>query len=102
MLAELAARGWRAVGVEASEAASRHAREVLGLGVRVGELASLRFPGASFDVVTLFHVLEHLVDPDSTLTEVRRLLTPNGRLLLEVPNLGSLQAQLGGGGHQVQ
>jgi SAM-dependent methyltransferase len=98
MLAELAARGWRAVGVEASVAASRHAREVLGLDVRVGELAALRFPGASFDVVTLFHVLEHLVDPDSTLAEVRRLLAPNGRLLLEVPNLGSLQAGLGGGG----
>jgi 2-polyprenyl-3-methyl-5-hydroxy-6-metoxy-1,4-benzoquinol methylase len=97
MLADLAARGWRTVGVEASDVASAHAREVLGLDVRIGELADCRLPAGSFEVVTLFHVLEHLEDPDATLSEVHRLLAPDGRLLLEVPNLGSLQARLSGG-----
>jgi len=98
MLAELAARGWQAVGVEATEAASEHARKVLGLEVKVGDLVECRLPARAFDVVTLFHVLEHLTDPDATLEEVRRLVAPDGRLLVEVPNLGSLQADLGGGG----
>ena len=97
MLSELARRGWKAVGVEMSEAASRHAREVLGLDVRVGELVSLHLPAASFDVVSFFHVLEHLADPDAALAEARRLLRPDGRLLVEVPNFGSFQSRLAGG-----
>jgi SAM-dependent methyltransferase len=97
MLAELARRGWRAVGVEMSEPASRHAREVLGLDVRVGELTSLGLAADSFDVVTFFHVLEHLPDPGAALAEARRLLRSTGRLLVEVPNFGSLQSRLAGG-----
>jgi SAM-dependent methyltransferase len=97
MLAELRSRRWRTVGVEMSEAASHHAREVLGLDVRVGDLAGCRFDEASFDVVTLFHVLEHLPDPDGSLAEARRVIKPEGRLVVEVPNFGSLQANLGGG-----
>jgi SAM-dependent methyltransferase len=97
MLAELARRGWRTVGVEMSDAASRHAREVLGLDVRVGDFAACGFPAASFDVVTLFHVLEHLRDPDAALAEARRVVTSGGWLLVEVPNFGSLQSRLAGG-----
>jgi SAM-dependent methyltransferase len=40
-----------------------------------------------FDVVAMFHVLEHLEDPNKLLEAVRTLLTPGGRLLIEVPNL---------------
>jgi SAM-dependent methyltransferase len=97
MIAELAHHGWRAVGVEMSEAASHHAREVLGLDVQVGDLAGCRFTEASFDVVTLFHVLEHLPDPDASLAEARRVITPEGWLFVEVPNFGSLQSRLAGG-----
>jgi SAM-dependent methyltransferase len=97
MLSDLARQGWRAVGVEMSEAASRHAREVLDLDVRVGDLAGCKFPSASFDVVTLFHVLEHLPDPEAALAEMRRVITPDGRLLVEVPNFASLQSRLAGG-----
>jgi len=97
MLAELGRRGWKAVGVEMSEAASRHAREELGLDVRVGELTALELPASSFDVVCFFHVLEHLPDPDAALAEARRVLKPDGRLLVEVPNFGSLQSRLARG-----
>ena len=40
-----------------------------------------------FDVITLFHVLEHLKDPVSTLKSVSKLLDQGGRLVVEVPNL---------------
>lgn len=40
-----------------------------------------------FDVIALFHVVEHLEDPVQLLESLHRLLAPNGRLLIEVPNL---------------
>lgn len=40
----------------------------------------------SFDIITMFHVLEHLPEPVETLSRVRRLLKPGGRLLVEVPH----------------
>jgi 2-polyprenyl-3-methyl-5-hydroxy-6-metoxy-1,4-benzoquinol methylase len=97
MLAALAERGWRSIGTEISETVSRHAREVLGLDIRVGDLAGCHFPPASFDVVTFFHVLEHLPDPEAALAEARRVIGSEGRLLVEAPNLGGLQSTLAGG-----
>ncbi|MGI9032728.1 MAG: class I SAM-dependent methyltransferase [Acidimicrobiales bacterium] len=43
----------------------------------------------AFDVVLLSEVLEHLVDPDAALDEVRRVLVPGGTLLLSTPNLAA-------------
>ena len=47
---------------------------------------TLPFAEESFDVVLSFDVLEHIPDTDSHLTEVRRVLKPNGRYLLQSPN----------------
>lgn len=58
-----------------------------------GGLGSCSFPAGSFDLVTLWHVLEHVPDPMDTLRQVRRLLKPDGVLLLEVPNFGCLEAR---------
>lgn len=78
-----------AVGVEPDPAAARAARERLGLDVRAGRLEDQDFPPASFDAVTLCHVLEHLPDPAATLAHVARLLKPGGELILWVPNFDS-------------
>ncbi len=50
----------------------------------------------SLDVVTMFHVLEHLPEPSSTLAEIERKLRPGGLLVLEVPNWGSHVRRLRG------
>jgi SAM-dependent methyltransferase len=98
MLGRLRERGWRPVGLEASAEASAHARETLALQVRVApELEDSGLHAASFDVVTLYHVLEHVADPFATLAHVRELLRPSGLLVVEVPNLDSLQARLARG-----
>ena len=86
--------GCEVTGTEFSDDACRYAREVLGIPVRVGLLDQLRFPDNSFDVVVMWHVLEHVSDPRPTLAEVARILRPGGVFLVGVPNFGSLEARL--------
>jgi SAM-dependent methyltransferase len=47
---------------------------------------ALEFPDASFDVVTAIEVIEHIVDLDRALDEVRRVLRPGGAFLITCPN----------------
>jgi SAM-dependent methyltransferase len=48
------------------------------------------------DVVTMVHVLEHCPSPADTLFHLRKVLKPNGLIYIEVPNVNSLRARLGG------
>ena len=50
----------------------------------------------SFDIVVIWHVLEHLTDPAATLKKVQQILKPGGSLVVAVPNFGSLQSKLFG------
>jgi len=50
----------------------------------------------SLDAVVLWHVVEHLDDPAAVVTRLARALRPGGRLLVATPDLGSLQARIGG------
>jgi len=51
----------------------------------LGHLADVAFPTADFDVVTIHDVLEHVPDPVAFLEEVKRILKPGGRLILDFP-----------------
>jgi SAM-dependent methyltransferase len=57
----------------------------------VGSLEQAGFPDGSFDIVTLFHVMEHVTNPRVVLAEVSRILKPDGALVLQVPNIDSWQ-----------
>jgi 2-polyprenyl-3-methyl-5-hydroxy-6-metoxy-1,4-benzoquinol methylase len=80
------ARGWRTKGTQLSRTAADAARRLRGIDVEVGELPALGLAPGSFDVVTLFHVLEHLPDPAAYLACARELMPPDGLLVVEVPN----------------
>jgi 2-polyprenyl-3-methyl-5-hydroxy-6-metoxy-1,4-benzoquinol methylase len=87
--------GYDATGIEPSrrgtEAAAQVGAPVLRTGVEEADIE----PG-SVQVVSLWHVLEHLEDPAGVLDRIRSWLAPGGTLLVGVPNLDSLQARLGG------
>jgi len=84
-------RGFRPLGVDFSEEAARVAEAENGIRVLVGSLEQARFPDESFDMVTLFHVMEHVSEPRRVLAEVRRVLKPDGVVVLQVPNIDSWQ-----------
>jgi SAM-dependent methyltransferase len=94
LLREFRHRGWDVLGTEADDKAAAHAQQVLQLPVKVGALETLDLPAASFDVIVLWHVLEHLADPTALFVQVRRLLRPGGTFVVGVPNFGSLEARL--------
>ena len=73
-------------GVEPSAEAARVARETHGLDVIAGDSRAAQAWGASFAVVSLVAVLEHLVDPGSALRQAAELLTGVGLLYLLVPD----------------
>lgn len=57
--------------------------------IHQGELRSAAYPTASFDVVVLHHVIEHMTDPIGEMREVMRVLKPGGSLLLGTPDFDS-------------
>jgi SAM-dependent methyltransferase len=63
------------------------ARERVGLDKLLGDEVTTRldFPDASFDVVSMLAVIEHLPDPRTVLAEIHRVLRPGGRLVLTTP-----------------
>ena len=81
-------RGWDAVGVDVSRDAIETCRE-FGLNCRTVDDFDLPFPDASFDVVTAWHVIEHVEDVRATLSEWRRVLRPGGLLAIETPDASS-------------
>jgi SAM-dependent methyltransferase len=85
--------GFDAFGVEPTPAFARYARETLGADVRQGLLQDLDLPAESLDVVTMWHVLEHVPQPTRLVEEARRILRPDGVLVVEVPNIASVMAQ---------
>ena len=87
-------RGFAVQGVEMSAWASAYARDTYGLDVKTGAVESLAVPAATYDVVVLADVIEHLIDPRDTLRHVHRLLRPGGRLLVLTPDVGSAVARV--------
>ncbi len=89
------ALGWEVAGIEVDEAAATRARRYAA-EVYAGDVLSAPFAPGRFDLVTAFHVLEHVPDPVATLRRMLGWLAPSGLLVVEVPNAGGLGAALFG------
>ena len=89
------ALGWQVAGVEVDEAAAARARR-FSAQIHVGDVLGAPFATGSFDVVTAYHVLEHVPDPVAVLRRMLEWLAPGGLLIVEVPNAGGLGAAIFG------
>ncbi|MGE3978216.1 MAG: class I SAM-dependent methyltransferase [Nitrospira sp.] len=74
-------------GIEPNRGYADYSIREYGLTVQVGFVQDARFPSESFDVVTIWHVLEHTEDPGFILALLRSWLKPDGTLVVEVPNV---------------
>lgn len=80
--------GWNSVGIEPSEKAKAIAKTK---GVELKSDLS-EFEDTSFDIITMWHVLEHVPNLENQIKELKRLLKPNGSILIAVPNFKSFDA----------
>ncbi len=81
--------GWQTIGVEPSEKAKSIA---INKGVSFVERTT-ELENNSFDVISMWHVLEHVPDLDTQIKELKRLLKPSGTLIIAVPNFKSFDAK---------
>jgi 2-polyprenyl-3-methyl-5-hydroxy-6-metoxy-1,4-benzoquinol methylase len=96
VLAAARDRGWRTHGVEPERTGAGMARD-RGLDVTVARLEESGLPERSYDVVSAFHVLEHLPDSRGFLRGLIRHARPGGAVVVEVPNWrGVPRRRLGG------
>jgi 2-polyprenyl-3-methyl-5-hydroxy-6-metoxy-1,4-benzoquinol methylase len=95
-LRTMAERGWQVTGLDASAAAVEQIREQFGLPALVGTLPHPDLRPGSFDVVTMWHSLEHVHAPLAVLREAYRLLVPGGKLIVATPNVASLPFRIFG------
>jgi len=95
-LAAMREKGWDVEGVEFNRDAVDYARNSRQLKVTHGDVEQVlgQLAGNNFDVVTMWHVLEHAFDPAAALQQIRRVLKPGGIVMLEVPNYASPLASL--------
>jgi SAM-dependent methyltransferase len=82
--------GWEVTGLDVSATAVERVRVQLGLHALAGTLPHAQLEPASFDVVTMWHSLEHVHQPLMVLREAHRLLVPGGKLVVATPNIDSL------------
>jgi SAM-dependent methyltransferase len=86
VLAAAAERGWDATGVEPIAKESAFARDERGLNVLTSTLEDSGLSMHAFDVVSAFHVLEHIPQPTEFLRSIARWAKPGGHIVIEVPN----------------
>lgn len=90
--ATMAQCGWKVEAIEKNEQARLFAKEHFRLEVK-SEAALQEFQAGSFDVITLWHVMEHLEHLDSTWERLYELLSDRGILIVAVPNCSSYDAE---------
>ncbi|MEJ1221456.1 class I SAM-dependent methyltransferase [Sediminicola sp. 1XM1-17] len=82
-------KGWDITGVEPNEHARKLASEK---GIQLSSSFE-ELPAEQYDIITLWHVLEHLPDLDAHIKQLHNLLLPQGTLIIAVPNYNSYDAK---------
>ncbi len=88
-LLECKNQNWDILGIEPNDKAKGIA---LGKGIKFGDTIE-KLESNSFDVITMWHVLEHVPDVEHQVAELKRLLKPSGTIVIAVPNFKSYDAK---------
>ncbi len=83
----LASLGHRVTGIEPNRGYAEYAVTHYGITAQIGLVQDSVLPPDTFDVITIWHVLEHLEDPRAALERLHSWLKPDGVLIVEVPNV---------------
>lgn len=84
-LHEMKSHGWQIKGIEPDAGARQKAEQINGIAIGLPEDLSTLSDGF-FDVITMWHVLEHVHDVHEVVEQLKRLLKTNGMLIVAVPN----------------
>ncbi len=79
-------RGWNAIGVDLNPKGIEYAKERLQVNALLGDIKDINFPDGSFDLVTLWNVVDFVPNPLDFLSEIRRVLKEDGYLFIRTPN----------------
>jgi len=82
--------GFEGVGIEPDPWSAEYARREFGLSVHETPVPELHFDDRTFDVIAMFHVMEHLTRPMATLLDLHRILKDTGLLAIEIPIIDTL------------
>jgi 2-polyprenyl-3-methyl-5-hydroxy-6-metoxy-1,4-benzoquinol methylase len=85
--------GYEVQGIDLSPWAAEYASSKLGLNVISSEIGDTEFPPETFDIITMWHSLEHSEDPLETVIKVKQWLKHDGIFVIEVPNYTGTDAQ---------
>lgn len=94
-LHEMKVNGWEVGGIEPDAGARAKAEQIIGAPIGVPSNLS-SFPDATYDVITMWHVLEHVHDLHGAIYQLKRVLKPEGKIFVAVPNHESYDANFYG------
>jgi ubiquinone/menaquinone biosynthesis C-methylase UbiE len=86
-------KGYTVHGLDVSEWAARYALEKLGISMTIGKIVDVDLPPESFDIITMWHSLEHTPDPHMALKRAKSWLKRDGILAIDVPNYNGTDAR---------
>jgi SAM-dependent methyltransferase len=72
---------------------AKRAAKITNMQLHIGKIESANFPENYFDAISLFHVFEHLEEPQKTLEIISKIAKKNARLQISFPNIDSYQAK---------
>ncbi len=93
-LQTLKGTSWQLHGIEISETEAERARTLAAAEVFTGDPLKAPYQSSTFDIITCFHLLEHVYDPMTLLARIHAWLKPGGFLYVIVPNVASWEALL--------
>lgn len=89
-----AKKGWDVTGIDVDREVVRIGKEKFKIDLRCTDLEDAKFKSEEFDVVTLSHTLEHILEPKELLMEIHRVLKERGILVIEVPNIDGFPVKI--------